>query len=347
MNGTTTLLRVVETAAEQPFVGNSPGMSEKFEQAKDLYLADLKTRTESKATLESYGRVLNQFSEWLNGYVKTNAPLFGGHSGEVPPTIVTAWKQSLAMRPMQDGTQGMNRNTIRYNLTVLHAFFKWSIEQEIYQNQPVQSGMFPKAEEIKYDLLSKEEIELILSGRLPKYTPKKVASRDKAIVILLAESGIRVSELTALRIGDLDFENNEICVRNGKGGKSRYVPFPPHSCRCMKEYLCGDGRTDKRSNSDEFVFHQTEDKNKPLRRQEASRIVEGYVKRLTGHSGITAHDLRHACASLWDDVGVPLRAIQNALGHANISTTERIYVTILNRHEAAQSILNKTNKETI
>lgn len=301
-------------------------LQNKYLRAGQAFIADLKVSSKSKATYEKYSYVVNSFGKYLNGTEQTNYE-------EVSPTLITGWKQMLA-------ENGAKSNTIAHYLICLRSFFRWTVSQGVFTEQPIKEEMLPVMEEVKHDIPTLEEIELLLSGRLPKHTPRNKACKELAIITLLLESGIRVSELCNLRIRDLDFENNLVHIWNGKGSKERYAPFPERSQRRIKRFLeeRRHGFLNEYLTPTSFVFPQEEKEDKPISRQGVLKMVESYVERLTGHKGIGAHDLRHAAASVWDERGVKIRDVQKALGHSSVQTTERIYVQILDKKKAAMTI---------
>ena len=298
----------------------------KFTKAKAAFLADLQVSSKSKNTHEKYSYVLKMFDEWLaqRELVETNT-----EQTEVTPMMITEWKQALAGR-------GVKTNTIFNYLTVMRSFFRWAIANRLFTEQPILESAFPQQEEIKHDVLTLDEIKKVLSCKIPPYTPRNVAFRDRAIVIILIESGLRVSELINLKKADLDYAQGSVTVKNGKGNKARFAPFPETSRRLVADYLSRRG-----AGKSEYVFTITDEasgEERQMNRNTVTEMVKGYIERLTGHKGIGAHDLRHAAASFWDEIGAPIRAVQKALGHSNVQTTERVYVDILNKPKAAQEI---------
>ncbi len=281
---------------------------EKYEQTREEYLASLKIITKSKSTHEEYTFVLGDFAK----YVKAH----GGEEAEVPPLFIVGWRNEVK------AARGLGNNTLRHYLTLLHSFFKWSIEHKIFTEQPVGKGDFPKKEAVEYDLLSEQEIEKILSGKIPPDSMSATSVRNRAIVILVLTSGVRVSELINLRIGDLDFKKHVVTVRHGKGDKKRAVTFP-----CLAEGFVGEylnsryGAHDAPKAALLFDYVGEDGKAHQFTRQNITRLVKSYVYRLTGHGGIGTHDLRHSYASYMLTHGVPIQEIQALLGHENYSTT--------------------------
>lgn len=299
-----------------------------YRQAIAAFLADLKVSSKSTATYNQYAQVLGEFGDWLNGHTDNRI----GDATEITPLMISEYKQALFAR-------GVKNNTALHYLTMLRAFFKWAIDNKLYAEQPVTKSLLPNAEQIKHDIPTIDEIALLLSGKRPRYARHNTMQRNRAIVTLFIQSGLRVSELCNLRIKDLDFEHNIVYVDHGKGDKSRYAPFPSTAQKNVQEYII-HRKIELKPRilpQDAFLFIG-DDEHKPLTRQAVTKLVRGYVARLTGHKGIGAHDLRHAAASIWDNRGANIRDVQKALGHSKVETTERVYVQILNKSKAAEQI---------
>ena len=304
-------------------------LKERFSEARDTYLADIKISSKSEHTHEKYLLVLNHFQRWMDGAELSDKDT------DFSPLHVIQFKQYLAQIPVKI-------NTIYHYLIVLHTFFKWSKRAGFFSENPVTEDCFPATEEIKYDILTKEEMDIVVSGFLPRRIYKKTRARNKALVLLLIQSGLRVSELINLRVYDVSFDRNNIHVVNGKGSKSRYAPLPEEAKQALYEYFKDyEKQHGKALAATAYLFcgEDGSDQNKPLTRSGVGRIVETYVRLLTGHEGIGPHDLRHCAASMWDNTGANMRTIQNALGHSSILTTERIYVKLLDKEKAAQDIV--------
>lgn len=283
---------------------------EKYGQAAAQYLASLKIVTKSDATYAKYDFVLDDFGAYLKAH--------GGdeEQAEVSPLLVVEWRNEMK------NSRALGNNTVGHYLTVLHGFFRWAIEHKLFSEQPVQKGDLPKKEAVEYDLLSEREIERILSGELPRYSHYDTSVRNRALVILVLTSGVRVSELINLRVGDLDFDRHVITVRHGKGDKRRTATFPTLAEQFAEEYLCaryGANFAPKTA----FLFDSVGADGVPRKytRQNITRLVTCYVYNLTGHRNIGPHDLRHSYASYLLTHGVPIQEIQALLGHENYSTT--------------------------
>jgi integrase/recombinase XerC len=144
----------------------------------------------------------------------------------------------------------------------------------------------------------------------------KYAQRDRAILELLYSSGLRVSELTALNIGELDSATGMVRV-TGKGGKERIVPVGSRALEALQEYL--DQRTDGAANG--ALFLNT--RGGRINRRSVARIVDAHVLKIAAFKRISPHTLRHTFATHMLEGGADLRAIQELLGHASLSTTQK------------------------
>lgn len=304
---------------------------EDFEKESLKYINFLGSQNVSENTLRNYSGVFKCFSDYLKTAIDEKKG--SASESEIGSRLIYNFSSFL----FDSGEK--SSNTVRHYLAIIKAFFEHLISAGIEDKNPVEKKLLPKEKEIKRDLLSRDEIQKLLTCD-PKKMHRKNAIRNKAIIMLLIQCGMRNSELRSLYLSDLDFETCTIKIRHGKGDKERYLPFPEMSMRVTQEYLAS-GQRPECLHKDGYLFGTfSESKNEWM--QISSRnlleMVSEYVYKTTGHPGIGVHDLRHAAASLWDDLGVSMRSIQGALGHSSIQTTEKIYVSVLNKKRAAASV---------
>ena len=299
-----------------------------FEKYSSQYIDTLPSSKKSAKTIQSYSVVLKKFAGYLN-----TLP----YDGEIEPITVVNFRTELYSTKVKT-------NTIRYDMTVMHTFFSWAKRMHLIEQNPVEREEIPKEQQIEYNLLSLDEIKTVLT-ELPPRINRKTALRNRAIVILLVQAGIRNSELRMLTPADLDFDNKCIEIKHGKGEKRRVVAFPALARQLVQEYLESAVRPPYLSLND-FLFGTDSDENgfstngriwKPISAQGLLGIVNRYTRLCCGHE-VGVHALRHAAASLWAELGVQPRLIQQALGHSSYSTTERVYLHILNNKTASNNI---------
>lgn len=299
-----------------------------YKKYAEQYINTLPSTKKSDKTILSYSIILKKFGDYLNSLEQ---------DGEIEPITVVNFRTELY-------STNVKTNTIRYDMTVLHTFFEWAKRMHLIEQNPVEREEIPKEQQIEYNLLSLDEIKTVLT-ELPPRINRKTALRNRAIVILLVQVGLRNSELRMLTPADLDFENKCIEVKHGKGEKRRIVAFPSLARQLVKEYLESGVRPSNLSLND-YLFGTDADENglstngkiwKPISAQGLLGIVNRYTRLCCGHE-VGVHALRHAAASLWAELGVQPRLIQQALGHSSYSTTERVYLHILNNKTASNNI---------
>jgi integrase/recombinase XerC len=144
----------------------------------------------------------------------------------------------------------------------------------------------------------------------------KQAPRDRAILEMLYSCGLRVSELTGLAIGDLDLAGGMVRVL-GKGGKERIVPVGSRAVEAIRIYL--EGRGELAGSGPLFL----NTRGQRINRRSVARIIDLHVLRIAAFKRISPHILRHTFATHMLEGGADLRAIQELLGHASLSTTQK------------------------
>lgn len=187
------------------------------------------------------------------------------------------------------------------------AFLRRSKEVIIDLTEDVKA---PRAIQKAPKVLTRKQVEEMLS--LPDLETFK-GTRDKAILELLYSSGLRVSELCDLDLED--FNNESIQVREGKRGKTRTIPMTEEAIKALQAYL-DTYRDDTEGPLFLTLFC------KRLNRQRVSELVGIYARKV-GVKGVTAHTLRHTCATHLLDAGADIRFIQEVLGHSSIGSTQR------------------------
>lgn len=308
-------------------------MDKTLQAQTTAYLAALRG-LKSPNTLRAYDIALRRFLAYMGAETPVDA---------ISKSDVIEYRSFLL-------SDGLTVNAARDYLCKLRTFFTFCVSVGEIEKSPISLSEIPKARRIEYNLLDGDEIEQTLFTPPQKPAPQKHkenAARNRAIVLTLITSGLRNSELRALTVGDLDFAAGTIEVRHGKGDKRRTAPFPALAQNAVKAYFESEYcPRDLAEQKDAILFgsradnagHKTADGWRPLSCCGLEQIVRNTIEEMTGRKNVTVHALRHAAASFWDDLGVDLRDVQNALGHASIHTTERVYVDVLHKKKSAAKI---------
>jgi integrase/recombinase XerC len=218
----------------------------------------------------------------------------------------------LAIRKYLSFLHRKNRkSSIARKVSTLRSFYKYLVREQIVHSNPAKNVATPKAEKPLPTALTVDE-----TFRLMESPMEKEQLRDSAILELLYSSGLRVSELVGLNGDRLDLELGIVKVM-GKGRKERIVPVGRKAMEALKTYLKGRGHLEVNAP----VFVNTRGGRL------TSRSIGRLVKKYTRHSGvfrkISPHSLRHTFATHLLDAGADIREIQEMLGHASLSTTQR------------------------
>lgn len=139
-------------------------------------------------------------------------------------------------------------------------------------------------------------------------------TKSRLMLQLIYASGLRVSELVALKVGDLELEDGHGWVRDGKGGKDRLFIIPKHLCKEIQKFLA------KRRSSDKYLFpgkNQTQ-----MTTRNVQKIIQAALKRASLEKKLSPHKLRHSFATHLLEAGNDIRVIQELLGHSNLQTTQ-------------------------
>ena len=205
------------------------------------------------------------------------------------------------------------KSSIGRKLAAIRSFFRFLVRRGILAKNPAELIATPKKEQrLPFHLDIDQTTTLMEAPGIDQ----KYALRDRAILELLYSSGLRVSELTGLNIGELDLAAGMVRV-TGKGGKERIVPVGSRALEAVTEYL--EERREYRI-SEALFLNSRGDR---INRRSVARVVDTHVMRIAAFKRISPHTLRHTFATHLLEGGADLRAIQELLGHASLSTTQK------------------------
>ncbi|MCB0729437.1 MAG: site-specific tyrosine recombinase XerD [Ignavibacteriae bacterium] len=218
--------------------------------------------------------------------------------------------------------EGINSTTVSRYSSSIKGFFSFLLHQGYIEKNPASKISSTKISRDLPSVLSFSEIESILEKPNSK---TKLGLRDKAILELLYSSGLRVSELLSLKVSDLFF-NDEVIRVFGKGSKQRVVPIGSSAIKWVTEYLTKiRPLLQKRMKSENIVFLNS--RGSKLSRMAIWKIVKKYCDDAKIEKDVHPHTFRHSFATHLLEGGADLRAVQEMLGHSDISTTQ-IYTHI-------------------
>ncbi len=273
----------------------------------DNFFHYLKTeRAYSMYTIDAYGMDLKQFCQFLDQSLGLE---------NISPTQVT--KAILRSYLGHLKTEHYQATSINRKIACLKSFFGYLNRQNQISINPT-SGLFSLRTEKR--IPETLNYELIKEALLLPDTNSPTGLRDTAIIELFYGTGIRLSELSNLKLMDLDFVNGLIKVA-GKGKKERLVPLGELAKLSIKKYLEVRAQFIKKTVIKEVDSFFLNKHGKPLSRRGIQRRVEKYVKQVST-TGTYPHVLRHSYATHLLNEGADLIAVKELLGHSNLSTTQ-------------------------
>lgn len=212
---------------------------------------------------------------------------------------------------------GLTARTISRNFSAVKAFHRFLISEEFSKSNPTENVDAPKRSKTLPDVLNPDEIELILEQPNVNHV---LGIRDKAILETLYATGIRVSELIGLKQPNVLFDQGIIRVF-GKGSKERIVPIGRSALLWIKKYQeSARPRLSKRGETNDILFLNS--RGKKLSRMSIWNIVHQFSVSAGIKKEVHPHTFRHSFATHLLEGGADLRAVQEMLGHADISTTQ-------------------------
>lgn len=213
------------------------------------------------------------------------------------------------------------KTSIARKLATLRTFFKFLCREGVLELNPARLVASPRLEQKLPVTLSVDEVFTFIET---PDTDTPLGKRDRSILEFLYGTGIRVSELCGLNLDDMDFKNLSIRVR-GKGRKERIVPFGEKAKEALEVYLGVRGELLAQASDDErdplavFLNYQ----GTRISTRSVGRMIDKYLKICADMHNISPHSLRHSFATHLLGAGADLRSIQELLGHARLSTTQK------------------------
>ena len=272
----------------------------------------------SQNTEEAYRNDLTQLLKYISDA--------SSKTGEIP-----SWdsfdRQKMLGYMLYLNEQGYASTTKARKIAAAKSFFKFLTEEHKVELNPTEN-----IASLKVGRTLPKPISVAQARRLLDEAGKGTnleSKRDKAMLELLYASGMRVSELVSLNLGDVDTQGGYVrCF--GKGNKERMIPIYPRASQAVEEYLSKARPIIVQHNNKENALFLNV-RGERLTRQGLWQILKGYAKAAEIDVEVTPHTLRHSFATHMLNGGADLRMVQELLGHANISTTQ-VYTHLTSEH---------------
>lgn len=254
----------------------------------------------SQNTVEAYRRDLTQFEAFVSREKGNDFPV-----GRIDHILLRRYLAELG--------KSNCKNSIGRKLAAIRSFFRYLFKQGEIESNPAELVSTPKKEQkLPFHLNIDQAITLV---EAPKDDDRDHL-RDKAVMELLYSSGLRVSELTSLNIEDINLSGMIVRV-TGKGNKERIVPVGSKAAAAVSEYINSRGELGGQSP----LFLNS--RSYRINRRSVARIIDKYVLKIASFKRISPHIIRHTFATHLLEGGGDLRSIQELLGHASLSTTQK------------------------
>lgn len=256
----------------------------------------------SKNTLEAYSRDLLRFLEHLEGEEVVSL-------AQVNPTHVQLYLAGLHER-------GLGPRSAARSLAALRSFFRYLVREKLLNWNPATSVPSPRLGRPLPKAMSREEVGRLLESVQGE---ARLKLRDQAILELLYGTGVRISELVGMDISQVSLITGTLLVR-GKGQKERVVPLGEYAAEALKLYLeeARPGLCSPKSSQALFLNRS----GRRISRQGVWKMLKDCARRAGIPRAVSPHVLRHSFATHLMEGGADLRAIQELLGHSDISTTQ-------------------------
>lgn len=268
-------------------------MKEEIDRFRDYLLHE---RRYSAHTVKAYITDMDAFADFCEG-VAPQVSL-----ADVEPKWVRKWVMSLK-------AEGLNATSINRKISTVRGFYKWMLKKDMILRSPAQGLKNLRKPRHLPEFVTEDKMAGILDDD-SSFADAKCGERDRLILELFYDTGIRESELIDLTCGDVDLARRTITV-HGKGGKTRMVPVSEALCQRLAAIMTEPG---------EPLFKTG--KGCKMYPRLVYRIVHRHLEKANVVSQSSPHTLRHSFATAMLNNGAPIEAIKELLGHANLTATQ-------------------------
>jgi integrase/recombinase XerC len=287
----------------------------------------------SEHTAKCYGADLQQFGDFVAERATGGAEGYdGGADNGESGALALATERKVSIDRLLTGVdvnavraylallneKSYSKATIARKLATLRSFYKFLVKRGRISSNPVELVRTPKQDKKLPKFLEYEEVKRLLET---PPTDNWLGARDRAILETLYSTGIRVSELVALNMDDVDFLGEVIHVR-GKGKKERIAPIGASALQVIQHYMeFRNRRAQNNENFDSRVLFVNKH-GRRLSTRSVRRKMDKYIKMAGLDPAISPHTLRHSFATHMLNNGADLRSVQELLGHQSLTTTQ-------------------------
>jgi len=297
----------------------------------------------SEHTAKCYSADLYQFTEFLvaasDSSSSADEPGSSPHQQQGPATALATQTNTRVDRLLLSvdinsvraylallNDKQYSKTTIARKIATLRSFYKFLVKRNQLTSNPVTAVRIPKQEKKLPRFLEYEQVKKLLET---PPTDSWLGARDRAILETLYSTGIRVSELVALNMDDVDFLGEVVHVR-GKGKKERIAPIGASALQVIQHYMeFRNKRSQSNPNFDSKVLFVNKH-GRRLSTRSVRRKMDKYLKMAGLDPLISPHTLRHSFATHMLNNGADLRSVQELLGHQSLSTTQ-VYTHLTTR----------------
>jgi integrase/recombinase XerD len=288
----------------------------KLKDAVKLYLKHLQALGRSYDTLRTATYSLKAFARFLTRQQITDVE-------EITEEIMEAYQLELAFHPTIRGSLP-GAGSQAFTLGKVKGFTRFLNQSDYLISDPAKKIRMPKPpKRLPKSILSPAEVKRLLNAPDMR---TRLGYRDRVVLEILYDTAVRRAELVNIKLGDLDLQNGYIRIR-GKGGKERVVPSSTRVCEMIRNYILGirSSFLPKDRPDDGYLFLSR--RLRKMNDRTILYIVKRHAKRAGVKKNVTAHGLRHTCATHMLKNGAPIRQLQEMLGHESLESTQ-IYTRV-------------------
>ncbi|MFA6357545.1 MAG: tyrosine recombinase XerC [Candidatus Omnitrophota bacterium] len=227
--------------------------------------------------------------------------------------------------------KGLGNRSVGRKLSTLRSFFRFLTREGYIKSNPMLMLSSPKLEKHLPSFMTEDEVYKLIESAFAKNEKDLLGLRDRAILEAFYSSGLRISELVGLNLGDIDFISGILKIK-GKGKKERIVPMGETALLAIRNYLS------KRKKQTDATF--LNNNSRRITARGVRFVLKKYLVAAGIKPGVSAHTFRHSFATHLLNRGADLRTVQELLGHANLSTTQ-IYTHLTT--EKLKSVYDKAH----